>query len=191
MRIRVGLLVAGGLTLLFLSACGDGDSPSLLARRLEASLDVTAKVTYETTEIREEIGNPDPPSLTITQGRWGRRVDSYASPEGNTYSGTLLDLRDEQYVCNRYTGAKELTLPDGVTLTEDELETIEEGFCLLSKDDYSSWKQRTEVAPLFYFTSSIRQVYEDYDEQLRMGNRAIPDNCGEWRRLLSAYFNGA
>jgi len=123
MNVRAGLLVAGGFALLFLAACGDDDSPSLLARQVEASLDVTAKVTYEMTLDWEGTRPAALVSATITQGRWGKRWDSYASRGNKAYWGTFLDVADEEYACFRYRGLEPEDVPEG------QLQASEEGAC--------------------------------------------------------------
>lgn len=93
----MGITAAG--VALFLAGCSSGgDGPlALLRSRAEASFEVMVKVTYEIEISIEEPGSKI--TTTITQGPWGRRVDSSAATAERTYSGTVLDLPDGQYVC--------------------------------------------------------------------------------------------
>ena len=156
-NVRSGLFLAIGLTVfLLLTGCGEGDSPDLFARRVEASFDVTAKVTYEVTYDPDGTGNPGPVSTTITQGPWGRRLDSYKSRENMTFSGTFLDLSDEEYMCNRYTGLEAEGLP------EDQIEAWEDGVCYDSKSVFGDSADEL-FGPLFDFMFSYRQTLMEDD----------------------------
>lgn len=160
MNVRVGLPMAAGVSiLLFLTACGDGESPSLFARRVQASFDVTEKVTYEVTFDPQGTGNANPVSMTVTQGRWGRRFDSSHGREGMTFSGTFLDLGDEQYMCNRYTGLDSLGLP------EDQLRAWEDGVCYTSESVFGDSADEL-FGPVFDFTFSFREFLKEYDGEV-------------------------
>jgi len=157
MNVRVGpLFVPVIAVFLSMTACGNGDAPSLLARRVEASLDVTVKVTYEMTLDLEGAGHAAPVSSTITQGRWGKRWDSYASRGNKAYSGTFLDLGDEEYACFPYAGLEPEGLPEG------QLEASEDGACY-------SGETRFEIDALvlareFDLRPSYREFLKETDE---------------------------
>ena len=156
-NVRPGLFLATGLTVcLLLTGCGESDSSNLLARRVEASLDVTAKVTYEMTLDLEGTGHAAPVSSTITQGRWGKRWDSYASRGNTAYYGTFLDLGDEEYACFPYAGLEPEGLPEG------QLEASEDGACY-------SGETRFEIDALvlareFDLRPSYREFLKETDE---------------------------
>ena len=161
---------------MLLAACGEGDSPDLFARRVQASFDVTAKVTYEVTYDPEGSGNANPVSLTISQGRWGRRMDSSTSRENVTFSGSFLDLGDAEYMCNRYTGLD----PDEVEafgeVPADQLKAWEDGVCYSAE----SFKGISEVLDFnFDFTFSFREtLMKESDEDV------------EWRATSSRTIAG-
>jgi hypothetical protein len=164
-NVRSGLFLSTGLTVfLLLTACGEGDSPDLFARRVDASFEVTAKVTYEVAFDPYGTGEANPMSLSITQGRWGRRTDSYTSREDKTYSGTLLDLGDEQYICNRYSGLGPEDL-EGLTLTEDQIEAWEDGVCISSELSLDE-SDDEGLGGFFDFMFSFRETLKEHDEEV-------------------------
>lgn len=157
MNVRYGLISAAALAfLLSLTACGESVSSSLLARRVEASLDVTAKVTYEMTLDWEGTGHVAPVSSTITQGRWGKRWDSYASRGNKAYWGTFLDLGDEEYACFRYAGLEPEGLPEG------QLGASEDGACYSGETRFEV--NDVVLAREFDFRPTYREFLKETDE---------------------------
>ena len=142
LRLMPACLFAG-VILLLLTGCSDNDGASgLLQSRVEASFDVTAKVTYEMAFDLEGTGNPNPVSVAITQGPWGRRSDGSLTTEARTFSSTLLDLGDEKYICGRDLG--------------------EDGGCLRAEDAYQDPDELFAYA--FGFAFSFRETLTESDE---------------------------
>lgn len=147
------------VVLLLLAGCSGGEGPAgLLQSRVEASFEVTAKVTYEMAlDFAPEDGTaPNTVSLTITQGQWGRRSDTYASTGTRTVSGSMLDLGGEQYICGRYMGL------DWGNVPESQVEAWEEGFCYRGE---SIGLDTDEIlGPMLDFTFSFREALNESDE---------------------------
>lgn len=125
MGIRCAL-VMGALITSVLAACSSDDGGPLLRlrSRAEASFEVTAKVSYEWT-----FSSADPSSkltMTVTQGPLGRRLDTSVGVGDRTYKGTLLDLRDEDYLCGEDAAGTPGCRPaaDVFTSSDDTISTL-------------------------------------------------------------------